>query len=94
MDNYGEPLRLDSPLTDKGHVIGLLHEQQRPDASRFVKFDCRSLTYYKEAKTVVESVSIRDEPAFTAQMSTDEKIDLVFAFTFHCFTSNASANNQ
>ena len=94
MDSCGESLRLDSPLTDKGHVIGLLHEQQRPDASSFVKFDCRALMYYEEAKKVVESIPIGDEPAFTAHMSTDEKFDLMFAFTTPCSTGNASANSQ
>lgn len=69
MDSYGESLCLGSSLTVTGHVIGLLHEHQRPDAGSFVKFDCRALIPYDEARSLVQSTPTEDEPAFTTRMS-------------------------
>lgn len=60
-----------------GHVIGLLHEHQRPDAADSVKFDCHALSGYKKAKKLVKSIQAVDEPAFTATMSTKAKMNLV-----------------
>lgn len=60
-----------------GHSIGLGHEHERPDAGDYVKFNCRALKLYDEAKALVECLQNADEPAFTATMSIDEKMGLV-----------------
>lgn len=64
-----------------GHVIGLHHEHQRPDASTSVKFDCRFLQGYEKARTLVESIQSKDEPAFAEGMSIVEKMHLVLVYS-------------
>ena len=60
-----------------GHVIGLDHEHQRPDAAKYLKADCTAVRGYAEAKLKVMSVKTGDEPAVTAKMSVEEKMNLV-----------------
>ena len=83
-----------SPLTVTGHTVRLLHEHQRPDASKSVKFNCRALTFYDEAKRLVQSTPTRDEPEFTASMTIDDKMDLVFVLTLHSPPGKAFADNH
>ncbi|KAK5119485.1 hypothetical protein LTR85_007585 [Meristemomyces frigidus] len=37
-------------MHELGHVIGLLHEHQRPDRDQYLQFNCHNLEGYKEAK--------------------------------------------
>jgi hypothetical protein len=74
-----------------GHVIGLQHEQQRPDARESLKFDCRALQGYEEAKTLVQSVKPTDEPAFTTSMSILEKMNLVLVYLLPSSTHDSPA---
>jgi len=60
-----------------GHNIGFGHEHERPDAGNYVLFDCRALADYEEAKAAVECLETTDEPAFTAELSIDDKMSLV-----------------
>lgn len=57
-----------------GHAIGLYHEHQRPDAGRFVQFDCRALAGYAQAKTLVLSPN---DPLLPPQMPIERKMELV-----------------
>ena len=59
-----------------GHVIGLMHEHQRPDAPRYVRFDCTALHGYDVAERRVAAMQA-GEPAFTPGMSTHDKMALV-----------------
>jgi hypothetical protein len=54
-----------------------MHEQERPDTRMWTKFDCGALNGFEEAKKLVASVEPVNEPAFTADMSVDSKMDLV-----------------
>ncbi|TLD06785.1 hypothetical protein E2P81_ATG10437 [Venturia nashicola] len=58
-----------------GHVIGLEHENQRPDAHNFIYFDCEALLDYSTTKDKISEVE--DEPKFTHDMSDDQKMHLV-----------------
>lgn len=60
-----------------GHVIGFMHEQERPDTCKWTKFDCGALNGFEEAKKRVASIESAIEPAFTAGMSVDSRINLV-----------------
>lgn len=64
-----------------GHVLGLTHEHQRPDAPQKLKFDCRALSQYAQAESLVASMDAGDERAFTRDLSLDEKMDLVLVLS-------------
>jgi hypothetical protein len=40
-------------------------------------FNCHALGHYEDAKADVECIDTIDEPAFTAEMSIEEKMSLV-----------------
>ena len=60
-----------------------MHEQERPDTRKWTKFDCHALSGFEEAKKRVASVDPAIEPAFSADMSVDSRIDLVSVQPFH-----------
>ena len=64
-----------------GHVLGLHHEHQRPDAPQKLKFDCRALFQYAQAESLVATMDAGDELAFTRDLSLDEKMDLVLVLS-------------
>lgn len=46
-----------------GHAIGIQHEHQGPDRDSFVRFNCRKLEGYREAK---EKINIDEQALFNA----------------------------
>lgn len=38
-----------------GHALGLEHEHQRPDAAKYIEFDCRALHKYQEVRLLLLS---------------------------------------
>ena len=46
-------------------------------------FNCRALKHYEDAKALVECTDTINEPAFTAEMSIDEKMSLVLVLTLY-----------
>ena len=71
-----EPHKLIIRLTLVGHVIGLAHEHQRPDAYTYIDFRCENLIGYEEAKAEVSADTTDPEFAFK---SADERIRMVYA---------------
>jgi hypothetical protein len=39
----------------KGHVMGMIHEHQRSDASTYIDFECANLDDYDDVKKAVEA---------------------------------------
>lgn len=69
-----------SPRADSvtGHVIGLKHEHQRPDAGLHVKFDCRALDGWFAARVRVGAPGlIHAEPEFEYDMSATNRMNKV-----------------
>ena len=58
-----------------GRVAGLSYEHQRPDARRWVKFDCTALNGYAETRRMIRTVN--NEPAFEGHASADDRMALV-----------------
>ena len=56
--------------------MGLLHEHQRPDAERYISFDCSALPDYEEVKQLVSKFG-KSDSRFAAIMSLEEKMDKV-----------------
>jgi hypothetical protein len=69
-NNYTSECRLST-----GHIVGLDSEHQRPDAANYVIFECRALSGYEHAKTVVSRVT--NEPLFAAAQNAGEKMAVV-----------------
>jgi len=57
-------------------------------------FNCCALTHYEQAKRLVESTRTDQEPLFTADMSFDEKMDLVLVPTLPTHLNKASAHTD
>jgi hypothetical protein len=70
-------MRMTHADSSAGHVIGLEHEHQRPDANQYLSYDLEAFLEYQEVKAKVESVKTEDEPIFTAGMSIEERLNLV-----------------
>lgn len=66
-----------------GHIIGLTHEYQRPDARKMLRFDCRALYHYPQAETRVASIDPSNEPAFK-NLSLEERMNLVLVLSSLC----------
>jgi len=64
-----------------GHVLGLMHEHQRPDALQHVKFDCRALSRYTKVESLVASINTSGEPAFTPDLSLEQRMNLVLVLS-------------
>lgn len=57
-------------MHELGHVMGLLHEHQRPDARSYLGYDCKNLVGYKAA---IDS-AVRNEKGGFGQGYTEDKI--------------------
>jgi len=62
--------------------MGLIYEQQRPDAHDFVSFECSAVEGYAEATKRVGSIEA-GEPAFPPEMPVDERMRLVSVSMLH-----------
>lgn len=56
--------------------MGLLHGHQRPDAARYISFDCSALPEYEEVKQLVSKFG-KSDPRFPATMSLEQKMHKV-----------------
>ncbi|KAK4548911.1 hypothetical protein LTR36_008684 [Oleoguttula mirabilis] len=56
-----------------GHVMGLNHEHQRYDAAEYVTYDCKVLKGYGAALGTI-GAKTRDDTAFTADMTSEERM--------------------
>jgi hypothetical protein len=45
-------------LHSAGHVLGLMHEHQRPDADKWLDFKCASVTGYSDTKKKVDQQDV------------------------------------
>ncbi|KAK4504495.1 hypothetical protein PRZ48_005411 [Zasmidium cellare] len=43
-----------------GHALGLEHEHQRPDAAKFIEFDCKALQSYPQYKKDIEAGTVKN----------------------------------
>ena len=108
-DTAGKPRRWAREMRNQsttnrviGHVLGLVHEHQRPDTLEHRKFDCRALSQYAKAESLVGSINTSGEPAFTPDLSHEEMMNLVLvlsspygclrAFVLQLITSCGSDN--
>jgi hypothetical protein len=66
------------PIADliTGRVMGLIYEHQRPDAEHHVKFICRELQGFDEARATLRQLG-NEEPAFQERMDISAKLDLM-----------------
>lgn len=60
-----------------GHVIGLLHEHQRPDARQSLRYDCSALVGYAEAERVVSTLVPAQQPEFRPFMPLEDNMRMV-----------------
>jgi hypothetical protein len=76
-----------------GRIVGLVAEHQRSDAANFVIFDCRALSGYEHARTIVSRVT--NEPLLAAAQNDEVKMDIVLVpiFTFRGVYSLANSDS-
>lgn len=62
-----------------GHVIGLSHEHQRPDAASFVEFRCQNLPGYGRALKKVAKVKDGTFPPGTSPVDRMSQVSVLSA---------------